>query len=52
MCEAGHQDNVLLSSGEKGKITILKVEGKTVVDADELDEAISEGEIVRYGRNK
>ena len=37
---------------KKGKITILKVEGKTVVDADELYEAISEGEIVRYGRNK
>ena len=32
----------------KGKITILKIEGKTLVDADELDEAIETRRIFRY----
>ncbi|MBP5506082.1 MAG: helix-turn-helix domain-containing protein [Bacteroidales bacterium] len=32
----------------KGKITILKVEGKTLVDADELDEAIETRAVYRY----
>lgn len=33
---------------KKGKITILKLEGKTLVDADELDEAIETRAIFRY----
>ncbi|MBR0299960.1 MAG: helix-turn-helix domain-containing protein [Bacteroidales bacterium] len=33
---------------QKGKITILKIEGKTLVDADELDEAIETRRIFRY----
>ena len=32
----------------KGKITILKVEGKTLVDADELDAAVQKKEVYRY----
>ncbi len=32
----------------KGKINILKLEGKTLVDADELDEAIETRAIFRY----
>ena len=32
----------------KGKITILKLEGKTLVDADELDEAIQARQVYRY----
>ena len=32
----------------KGKITILKLEGKTLVDADELEEAIETKAIFRY----
>jgi excisionase family DNA binding protein len=32
----------------KGKITILKLEGKTLVDADDLDEAIETRRIFRY----
>lgn len=35
---------------KKGKITILKIEGKTLVDADELDGAIERQEIVKYKR--
>lgn len=33
---------------KKGKINILKVEGKTLVDADELDEAIETRQVYRY----
>ena len=33
---------------KKGKITILKLEGKTLVDADELDEAIETRQLFRY----
>ncbi len=33
---------------KKGKITILKLEGKTLVDADELDEAIETKLVYRY----
>ncbi len=33
---------------KKGKISILKIEGKTLVDADELDEAIETRAIFRY----
>ena len=33
---------------KKGKITILKIEGKTLVDADELDEAIETRSVYRY----
>ncbi|MBR6448833.1 MAG: helix-turn-helix domain-containing protein [Fibrobacter sp.] len=33
---------------KKGKITILKLEGKTLVDADELDEAIETKAVFRY----
>ena len=33
---------------KKGKITILKLEGKTLVDADELDEAIETRSVFRY----
>ena len=32
----------------KGKITLLKIEGKTLVDADELDDAIRKKEVFRY----
>ena len=32
----------------KGKIKILKLEGKTLVDADELDEAIETRAVFRY----
>ena len=32
----------------KGKLTILKLEGKTLVDADVLDEAIETHSIFRY----
>jgi excisionase family DNA binding protein len=32
----------------KGKITILKLEGKTLVDADELDKAIETRRVFRY----
>lgn len=35
---------------KKGKIEILKIGGKTLVDADALDEAIERQEVVRYGR--
>ena len=35
---------------KKGKINILKIGGKTLVDADELDAAIENQEVVRYGR--
>lgn len=34
----------------KGKITILKVGGKTVVDADELDGAVGRRELIRRKR--
>lgn len=33
---------------KKGKITLLKIEGKTLVDADELDEAIETRAVFRY----
>lgn len=33
---------------KKGKLTLLKVEGKTVVDADDFDKAISTHEVFRY----
>ena len=33
---------------QKGKITILKIEGKTLVDADELDEAVQTRRVFRY----
>ena len=33
---------------KKGKINILKIEGKTLVDADELDEAIETRSVFRY----
>ena len=33
---------------KKGKITLLKIEGKTLVDADELDEAIETHQVFRY----
>ena len=33
---------------KKGKITILKIAGKTLVDADELDEAIETKAVFRY----
>ena len=33
---------------KKGKIKILKIEGKTLVDADELDEAIETRQVFRY----
>ena len=33
---------------KKGKITLLKVEGKTLVDADELDNAITTNQVFRY----
>jgi len=33
---------------KKGKIQLLKIEGKTLVDADELDEAIETRQIFRY----
>ena len=32
----------------KGKLSILKIEGKTLVDADDLDEAIDTHSIFRY----
>lgn len=32
---------------QKGKLTILKIEGKTLVDADELDQAVERKEIFR-----
>ena len=32
----------------KGKIQILRIEGKTLVDADELDEAIETRQVYRY----
>ena len=32
----------------KGKIRILKVAGKTLVDADELDEAVETRQVYRY----
>ena len=35
---------------KKGKIEILKIGGKTLVDADELDAAIENQEVIRYGR--
>ena len=35
---------------KKGKITILKIEGRTLVDADELDGAIERQEIVKFKR--
>lgn len=35
---------------KKGKIEILKIGGKTLVDADALDDAIERQEVVRYGR--
>ena len=35
---------------KKGKIEILKIGGKTLVDADVLDEAIENQEVMRYGR--
>jgi excisionase family DNA binding protein len=35
---------------KKGKIEILKIGGKTLVDADALDEAIENQEVMRYGR--
>ncbi len=34
----------------KGKLTILKVEGKTLVNADEIDQAIETRTIYRYKR--
>ena len=33
---------------KKGKLTLLKVEGKTVVNADDFDKAIQTREIFRY----
>ena len=33
---------------QKGKIRLLKVEGKTLVDADEIDEAIDTRQIYRH----
>jgi len=33
---------------KKGKIVILKIEGKTLVDADDLDEAIETRSVFRY----
>ena len=33
---------------KKGKINLMKVEGKTVVDADDFDRAIQTHEIFRY----
>ena len=33
---------------KKGKINILKIEGKTLVDANELDEAIETRQVYRY----
>ncbi len=33
---------------KKGKINILKIEGKTLVDANELDEAIETRQVFRY----
>ena len=33
---------------KKGKITMLKIEGKTLVDADKLDEAIETRSVFRY----
>ena len=33
---------------KKGRINILKIEGKTLVDADELDEAIETRSVFRY----
>ena len=33
---------------KKGKLTILKVEGKTVIDADDFDKAIDDKEVFRY----
>lgn len=33
---------------KKGKIKLLKVEGKTLVDADEFDTAVTTGEVWRY----
>lgn len=35
---------------KKGKITILKIQGRTLVDADELDGAIERKEIVKFKR--
>ena len=35
---------------KKGKIEILKIGGKTLVDADVLDEAIENQVVIRYGR--
>ena len=40
----------ILSSCKEGKIEILKIGGKTLVDADALDEAIENQEVMRYGR--
>lgn len=33
---------------KKGKITLLKIEGKTLIDADDLDEAIETRSVFRY----
>lgn len=33
---------------KKGKITILKAEGKTLVDADEIDNAVEKKTLFRY----
>ena len=33
---------------KKGKITLLKIEGKTLVDANDLDEAIETRSVFRY----
>ncbi len=33
---------------KKGKLKILKLEGKTLVDADEVDQAVESGKIFRY----
>ena len=33
---------------KKGKIQLLKIEGKTLVDANELDEAIETHSVYRY----
>ncbi len=35
---------------KKGKIEILKIGGKTLVDADKLNEAIERQTVCRYGR--
>jgi excisionase family DNA binding protein len=33
---------------QKGKIRVLKIEGRTLVDADELDQAIETRQVFRY----